>query len=146
MLPDMKLGWVNGWLMLAAFYIVFGVLMAIFPREIMAKLYNVVGWSREQRIFSAAGKVFNLTCLVLIIFTPLKIEQGVFIAGSVVFLLGFAGMMVALFNYRNTPADQPVTQGLYHFRVLGEERACLSSYGESYQDFMARVPRYFLFF
>jgi protein-S-isoprenylcysteine O-methyltransferase Ste14 len=91
---------------------------------------------------------------------------------------------VALFNFRNTPAGQPVTSGLYrisrnpqwvtlfamllgaciaigswtavillliaavfyHFRIRGEERACLAHYGEPYQELLDRVPRYFLFF
>ena len=32
-----------------------------------------------------------------------------------------------------------------HFRILGEEKGCLEQYGASYQAFMDRVPRYFLF-
>jgi protein-S-isoprenylcysteine O-methyltransferase Ste14 len=93
-------------------------------------------------------------------------------------------MMIALFNFRNTPSNAPVTQGLcrisrnpqwislatmflgsciaigswlaifllliavvfYHFRILGEERACLNRFGEPYQNYLKRVPRYFLFF
>lgn len=31
---------------------------------------------------------------------------------------------------------------LYHFRILGEESACLEVYGQSYRDYMAAVPRY----
>ncbi|MBN1428336.1 MAG: hypothetical protein JXB07_08120 [Anaerolineae bacterium] len=184
LLPAMKLGWLNGWLMLALFFLVFGILILVFPKEIVAKLYNTTGWSRNQRILTSTGKILSAACMILVIFTPLKIGQGIFIVGSVVYLLGFAGMVVALFNYRNTPADQPATQGLYrisrnpqwvslaimsigtcmavgswaavllfaiavlfyHFRLLGEEQACLNSYGESYRDFMKRVPRYFLFF
>ncbi|MBN1312440.1 MAG: isoprenylcysteine carboxylmethyltransferase family protein [Anaerolineae bacterium] len=183
-LPDMHFGWLNGWLMLAVFFLVFGLLLLIFPKDIVAKLYSATGWSQEQRILTASGKIFSVACVALVIFTPLKIGRGVFIVGGVVYLLGFAGMVVALFNFRNTPVDQPVTKGLYrisrnpqwvslvvmflgvciavgswaavalfviavafyHFRILGEERACLSSYGESYRDFMERVPRYFLFF
>jgi protein-S-isoprenylcysteine O-methyltransferase Ste14 len=30
----------------------------------------------------------------------------------------------------------------YHFRLLGEETACLAQYGTEYGDFMKRVPRY----
>ncbi len=33
-----------------------------------------------------------------------------------------------------------------HFRLLAEEKACLQQYGDSYRDYMKRVPRYFLFF
>ncbi len=32
-----------------------------------------------------------------------------------------------------------------HLRVLAEEKTCLVKYGESYRQFMARVPRYLLF-
>ena len=33
----------------------------------------------------------------------------------------------------------------YHFRILGEETACLTQYGAAYEDYMKRVPRYLLF-
>ena len=33
-----------------------------------------------------------------------------------------------------------------HYRLLAEEHACLIQYGSSYQEYMDRVPRYFLFF
>jgi protein-S-isoprenylcysteine O-methyltransferase Ste14 len=33
-----------------------------------------------------------------------------------------------------------------HKKILAEEEACLEQYGESYQDYMERIPRYFLFF
>jgi protein-S-isoprenylcysteine O-methyltransferase Ste14 len=32
---------------------------------------------------------------------------------------------------------------LYHFRVLGEERACLEAYGKPYQEYLDSVRRYF---
>ena len=33
-----------------------------------------------------------------------------------------------------------------HLLILGEERYCKGRYGAAYADYMARVPRYFLFF
>ena len=33
-----------------------------------------------------------------------------------------------------------------HKKILAEEQVCLEQYGESYQEFMDRIPRYFLFF
>jgi protein-S-isoprenylcysteine O-methyltransferase Ste14 len=181
-MPAMKLGWLNGWLMLGIFYLVFGVLMLVFPKEIVAKLYRMSGWGKKHRLLWFAGKPFSLACLAITIFSPLKIGQAVFVVGCIIFLLGFSGMIVALFNYRNTPADQPVTQGLYrisrnpqwislatmfigtsiaigswtavilmliagffyHFRILGEEKACLDSYGEAYAKHLQSVPRYLL--
>jgi protein-S-isoprenylcysteine O-methyltransferase Ste14 len=32
---------------------------------------------------------------------------------------------------------------LYHFRVLGEEQACLAALGKPYQDYLYAVRRYF---
>jgi protein-S-isoprenylcysteine O-methyltransferase Ste14 len=183
-LPELKLGWLNGWLLLGAFYLLFDILMLLTPKDIVTKLFSVSGWSRQQVILSAIGKPFSLTCLGIIVFSPLKIEQNVFTAGFIIFLIGFIGMMIALFNFRNTPSTQPVTQGFYrisrnpqwislatmfmgsciaigswlaivllliamifyHFRILGEERACLNRYGETYRNYLKRVPRYFLLF
>ncbi|MCL4528483.1 MAG: DUF1295 domain-containing protein [Chloroflexi bacterium] len=182
--PELKLGWLNGWLMLGGFYLIFGAFLLFIPKDIVAKLFSVSGWSRQQVIFSTLGKPFSLACLGILVSSPLKIGQTVFIAGGFVFLIGFTGMMIALLNFRNTPSDQPVTQGLYrisrnpqwislatmflggcvavgswlaicllliavifyHFRILGEEQACLNRYGEPYQNYLKRVPRYFIFF
>ena len=33
-----------------------------------------------------------------------------------------------------------------HNKILAEEQACLEQYGESYKNYMERIPRYFLFF
>jgi protein-S-isoprenylcysteine O-methyltransferase Ste14 len=33
-----------------------------------------------------------------------------------------------------------------HMRVLAEEKSCLEQYGDSYQNYMEQVPRYFVFF
>ena len=181
-LPELRLSWLNGWLLLAAFYIVFGVLMLIFPRDVVARLYSVAHWSRRQRWLSALGKLFSLSCLAIIILSPLKLGAAVFFLGLAIFALGFTTMIIALFDYRSTPVGRPVTQGLYrfsrnpqwlslaamllgcclavgswagillllgaacfyHFRILGEERACLASYGGEYEHYLQRVPRYLL--
>ncbi|MFX1516668.1 MAG: methyltransferase family protein [Promethearchaeota archaeon] len=33
-----------------------------------------------------------------------------------------------------------------HFHILAQEQACLKEYGESYKEYMKKVPRYLLFF
>jgi protein-S-isoprenylcysteine O-methyltransferase Ste14 len=181
--PALKLGWINGWLMLASFYLVFGFMLLLSPRAVVKRLYDVPVWNSQQRVLSLMGTPFSLACITLIVFTPLKISQAVFMAGLVVFAVGFAGMISALIVFRRTPLDQLVTGGLYrisrnpqwvslclmilgtgiaigswtvvllllvivvftHFRILGEERSCAKRYGEPYQEFLQRVPRYLLF-
>jgi protein-S-isoprenylcysteine O-methyltransferase Ste14 len=34
---------------------------------------------------------------------------------------------------------------IYHQQILDEEKACIKKYGESYREYMKRMPRYFLF-
>ncbi|HOG45347.1 MAG TPA: isoprenylcysteine carboxylmethyltransferase family protein [Anaerolineae bacterium] len=111
--PALSLGWLNGWLLLAGFYMVFGVLLLVYPREVVARLYAFPRLSGRRMAVWMAGRAFNLGCLALIVLTPLKLSQGVFVVGSAAFALGFAVMMVALHDYRTTPLGQPVTKGLY---------------------------------
>jgi protein-S-isoprenylcysteine O-methyltransferase Ste14 len=33
---------------------------------------------------------------------------------------------------------------IYHKQILDEEKACIQKYGESYREYMKRIPRYFL--
>lgn len=35
---------------------------------------------------------------------------------------------------------------LNHFQILAQEEACLNVFGDSYRNYMKKVPRYFLFF
>jgi protein-S-isoprenylcysteine O-methyltransferase Ste14 len=34
---------------------------------------------------------------------------------------------------------------IYHKQILDEEKACIKKYGDSYREYMERIPRYFLF-
>jgi protein-S-isoprenylcysteine O-methyltransferase Ste14 len=182
--PELGLGWLNGWILLILYGLTFGTVMRIFPKDVVARLYDRSGWSQTQKRLTAIGKLFALALFILITFTPLKVGETVFVLGSILFVLGLVGVVIALFNFRDAPLDQPVAKGLYkisrnpqwmmlivlflgvciaigswvallmlaigvlfyHFRILAEERSCLAQYGESYQRYVERRPRYFLFF
>jgi len=113
LLPALQIGWLNGWVLLVVLYSIFGFLLLIFPKEVVGRLYDRSGWSREQKVITLVGKSMALVWFPLIIFTPLKIGTPVCVFGMVLFALGLVGFVVALFNFRNTPLDQPVTKGLY---------------------------------
>ena len=180
-ITDLQLGWLNGWVPLAFFYILFGLFLLNCPKPIVKKLYSVKGWSRREYILSAIGKPHSLACFGLVIMSPLKIGSVVFWVGLLLYMFGCIIMFIALFEYRATPADQPVRTGIYqysrnpqwvglalmffgtafacgnglaillffggvgfyHFRILGEEKACLAVYGKPYQDYLNLVRRYF---
>ena len=111
--PTLEFGLLNGWILLAFQFLVQGGLLLIFPREVVARLFDRSGWSPKQRGFTIAGKVFSLACLVLIILTPLKLHSGVFIVGLVLYAIGLVGLATAMLNFKDTPPDQPVTKGVY---------------------------------
>ena len=184
LIPTLEIGWFNGWIPLSLLVLIEGLLLKVFPKDVVARLFDRSGWDKKQAVFTVIGKLFSLACLVLIVFTPLKIGSSAFIVGAVLYVLGLVGLVVALFDFRNTSVGQPVTSRLYtvsrhpqivmlfvlflgmclaigswlavltllmsrllqHFGILAEEEACLEQYGDSYRDYMKRVPRYFLFF
>jgi protein-S-isoprenylcysteine O-methyltransferase Ste14 len=111
--PTLRIGWLNGWLPMGILYLIFGILLLVFPKEVVSRLYDRSNWSREQRVIVLIGKLLVLVWFPLIIFAPLKIGSPVFVIGMVLFALGLVGFVVALFNFRNTPLDRPVTKGLY---------------------------------
>ena len=180
--PPLQLGILNGWLLFAVFFLTFGIIRWLFPKEVVDRLYDRSGWSADLQRVARFVKVFALVALLYSFFVPLKIGEPIFVAGIVVYGLGFVGFVWALFTYKNTPLDEPVTGGLYkvsrnpqwasmllivlgvclaigswtavilyifiaifgHYRILAEEAGCLSQYGDSYQEYMDDVPRYFL--
>jgi protein-S-isoprenylcysteine O-methyltransferase Ste14 len=182
--PTLEIGWLNGWILLAFEFLIQGTLLLIFPKDVVSRLFDRSGWSVKQKAYLIVGKVFSLLTLVLIILTPLKTHSGVFILGLILYAIGVAGLVLAMYNFKNTPLDQPVTMGFYkisrhpqivaqvifllgicmtigswaalfslliskslqHFSILAEEEVCVNRYGESYRNYIKRVPRYFLFF
>jgi len=115
LIPTLKIGWFNGWILLCLVYSIFGILLIAFPEDVVSRLYDYdrSGWSKTQKVIYVIGKLLSLVCLVLIIFTPLKIRANIFIPGIILFAFGLAGFIIALFNFKNTLLDQPVTRGLY---------------------------------
>jgi protein-S-isoprenylcysteine O-methyltransferase Ste14 len=115
LIPELEIGWLNGWILIALLYLIFGILLLIFPKDVVAGLYEYdrSGLSRSQKAFNVIRESFGLICLVLIIFTPLKIESSVFIPGLILFGLGLAGFIIALFDFKNRPLDRPAARGLY---------------------------------
>ncbi|MBN1935807.1 MAG: isoprenylcysteine carboxylmethyltransferase family protein [Anaerolineae bacterium] len=111
--PKLGIGWLNGWILLAFEFLIQGSLLLIFPKDVVSRLFDRSGWSKKQRVFTILGKVFSLACLIWIILTPLKINSPVFIVGLIVYVIGLAGLVVAMLNYKDTLPDQPVTKGIY---------------------------------
>jgi protein-S-isoprenylcysteine O-methyltransferase Ste14 len=113
LIPDLRIGWLNGWLAVVLLGLTEGILFLAFPKKVVARLFDRSGWSQRQRAFTIAGKLCALGCLILFALTPLKAGSLVFVVGAILVTLGLIGLVKALFDYKNTPLDEPVTRGLY---------------------------------
>ncbi len=111
--PKLTLGLWNGWIFLVIYGLVFGGVVKSFPKDVIARLYDTSNWTPTQRKLTLIGKILTLIVSVLQIFTPLNAATITFWIGSALFALGLSGVVVALFNFRHTPAGEPATQGLY---------------------------------
>jgi len=112
-MPALRIGWLNGWIFPVLLSLTDMILFRLFPRSVVTRLFDRSGWSRKQIIFTALGKACALVCLVMLALTPLNTGSPVFLIGSVVAAIALIGLARALFDFRNTPAGEPVTRGLY---------------------------------
>ena len=113
LVPNLAFGWRNGWIPFALLCLTEGLLLLAFPRDVVKRLFDRSNWSKRQAALTGVGKLFSLACIVLIVWTPLKVRAVVFIVGTALYLLGLAGLVVAILDFRNIPFGQPVTRGLY---------------------------------
>jgi protein-S-isoprenylcysteine O-methyltransferase Ste14 len=111
--PEMELGLYNGWLPILLFYIIFGIILVVFPRDVVTRLYERSGWTTAMKVTRVFGVVLIFSWIGIITYSPLKIGNLVFYIGAFIYILGLVCFLIALLNYRDTPLDQPVTKGLY---------------------------------
>ena len=64
---------------------------------------------------------------------------------QLMFFIAFLGICVAIGSWLAL-FMQFLSSVFLHSRILAEEQACLKRYGDSYRDYMKRIPGYFLFF
>jgi len=180
--PALRLGLLNGWLFLPFIYLPTQWLAKCLPKHVSPRLFDHGAWTRRDETIAFLGGFPNLVFVVLVVLTPLKITSWLLPFGAALSIVGAAACAHSIIMFVKTPADEPVTRGLYrisrnpqivgvfialtgpcvacgswialssvavwgvflHARVLAEERTCLAKYGESYQEFMRRVPRYLI--
>jgi protein-S-isoprenylcysteine O-methyltransferase Ste14 len=112
-LPDLGLGWLNGWLLLGLLVLTDGVLFSAFRKNTVERLFDRSGWTKWQIGITVIGKLLALVVVLMIIFTPLKLGSYVFIIGAMLVGFGLIVLVKALLDFSNSVPDQPVTQGIY---------------------------------
>jgi len=111
--PQLGIRWLNGWVLLVIYGLVFGITVRSFPQDVVARLYDRSHWTGAQRRLTRLGKVLSAIVFGLLAFSPLRIGSPVFFVGSALYASGLAGLVVALFNFKDAEPGQPATRGLY---------------------------------
>jgi hypothetical protein len=50
--PTLGIGWLNGWVPLAFEFLIQGLLLLVFPGDVVSRLFDRSGWSVKQRVFT----------------------------------------------------------------------------------------------
>ena len=112
-MPELKFGLLNGWIAVGLLSLTDAVLFTVFPKDVVKRLFDRSGWSQKQAVFTVIGKLSAAGCIILLILTPLKTEAPLFVIGGMISLSGLIGLIKALFDFRNTPPNEPVSRGIY---------------------------------
>jgi protein-S-isoprenylcysteine O-methyltransferase Ste14 len=117
LLPKFQAGILNGWIPLIIYFIGLIVSASLYSREARAWLFNNpqdenMGVFKFIRLF---GQFAMVATILMMVFTPMRIGNPVFLAGATVYLVGFVLEMSALYYFRKAPAGQPVNHGPYRF-------------------------------
>ena len=59
--PRLHTAWLNGWILLVIYGLVFGVTVRCFPKDVVARLYDKSHWPPTQRIITTVGKVLSIS-------------------------------------------------------------------------------------
>jgi protein-S-isoprenylcysteine O-methyltransferase Ste14 len=184
-LPEFHIGILNGWIPLLLYFIGLILSVSLYSNESTIWLFNNPKDERKKVfvIIRLCGQFAMIAYIVMMIFTPLHINNPIFIVGAVIYIIGYIFEMSALHFFGITPISQPVVGGpyrisrnpqwlglflvllgsaiatmiwlyigmviivgfIYHIQILDEETACIEKYGDSYREYIKRIPRYFLF-
>ena len=136
LIPALEIGWLNGWILLCLLYLIFGILLMAFPKDVVARLYDYdrSGWSKTQRAFYVNFKN-----------TPLDqpVTRGLYGISRhpqvlMLFISAF-GICIAIGSW--LVLFIAIISSLFlHSRDIAEKKACLERYGDSYRAYMKRVP------
>jgi len=113
LIPEMKFGLLNGWIYFVCYLLVFMIVMSTCSKDVRKRLYDRSLWDKKTKIITAIGKLFSFANIIMIFLATLQIRTVEFIIGTVLYLSGLTGLVIAVLNYRNAPLNKPITRRLF---------------------------------
>ncbi len=110
--PDFELGILNAWIFMLPV-----VAITIFGPRILGERgceEDPYPTTKEKKA-STVGSILPFALIAYSIFLPIKLDTAWFLAGVSIYLLGALLIALAVFDFRTTPKDRPVTKGIYRY-------------------------------
>jgi protein-S-isoprenylcysteine O-methyltransferase Ste14 len=113
--PEFQLGILNGWIPVLLYFIGLIFSVSLYSKESRIWLFNNPKDERKRvlLLIRLCGQLATIAYIVMMIFTPLHINNPIFIVGAVIYIIGYIFEMSALHYFRIAPINQPVVVGLY---------------------------------
>jgi len=115
LIPSFRASLLSGGLFLFAYFLGLVTHVLLFPPDKRRKLFSEPTYNKKdrRRWIIVLGRMAAITLVVIMFFSPLKLETIFFLIGLGIYLVGYALVMVSLVHYRRAPTDRMVTNGLY---------------------------------
>jgi len=115
LLPKLQVSILNGWIPLIIYFIGLALSVSLYSKEARIWLFNnPKDGNKGVLIFIRLfGQLAMMAYILMMIFTPMRIGNPIFLVGAAVFSIGFVFEMSALYYFRRTPVGQPVVKGPY---------------------------------
>jgi protein-S-isoprenylcysteine O-methyltransferase Ste14 len=109
------MGLFNGWIPLLLYFIGFLISVSFYSKEARTWLFNNPRDPSRKAlsIIRSIGQLMMVAFIVMMIFTPLKLNSPLLLAGAGIYFIGYGFVMSALHFFRKTPIGQPVVNGPY---------------------------------
>ena len=119
LIPEFELGFWNAWIFMMPFLLVTLLCMLVMTRKDApggpVRAVQRACKSKTTLLVASLSKIVYFPAVIYSVFLPLKLGTLWFYVGLPITLIGLGGTIIALVDWANTPAGDPVTRGIYRY-------------------------------
>ncbi|MHA1346295.1 MAG: hypothetical protein ACTSO3_07880 [Candidatus Heimdallarchaeaceae archaeon] len=111
--PDLNISWLNVWILLAIFYLAYGLELAFFPKKVRTRLFNFSNFTKTEKTLNIIIKLISISLMVFFFFNTISDNIVHLLAGGIIYSIGLVVFLSAIINFLTTPINGHVTKGFY---------------------------------
>ncbi len=116
-LPTVRFGFLNGWILLVAYFIGLTISALAFPAGKRRKLFLEPHYPRghPRWIILVLGRIAAISFVGLTLFAGLRRGTDLFYLGLTIYVVGYSVVILSLNDYKRANTGDLVTAGLYRY-------------------------------